>query len=89
MQFYLNLFERIKTHREIRDSRNKKFDFYSNLQPQAKGKQGTKGAKQIVEENSATLKFYRNMAAGGSTIYLLVTFLMFEFTGLTIVSATN
>jgi len=54
------------------------------MAPQAKGKQGTKGAKQIVEENLATLKFYRNMAAGGSTIYLLVTFLLYEFTGLTI-----
>lgn len=54
------------------------------MAPQPKGKQGTKGAKQIVEENSATLKFYRNMAAGGSVIYLLVTFLLFEFNGLTI-----
>ncbi|KAG4076706.1 hypothetical protein HA402_001993 [Bradysia odoriphaga] len=54
------------------------------MAPQPKGKQGTKGAKQIVEENAATLKFYRNMAAGGSVIYLLVTFLLFEFTGLTI-----
>lgn len=28
---------------------------------QPKGKQGTKGSKQIAEENQATLKFYRNI----------------------------
>ncbi|KAG8231605.1 hypothetical protein J437_LFUL010283 [Ladona fulva] len=38
-----------------------------------KGKQGTKGQKQIVEENTATLNFYRNMILGANGIYLLVT----------------
>ncbi|XP_055311874.1 transmembrane protein 208 [Sitodiplosis mosellana] len=47
-----------------------------------KGKQGTKGAKQIVEENSATLKFYQYMAAGSTTIFFIINFLFFEFTGI-------
>lgn len=31
---------------------------------QPKGKQGTKGAKQIVEENKSTLKFYQYVIGG-------------------------
>uniref|UniRef100_A0A1B6LD37 Transmembrane protein 208 n=1 Tax=Graphocephala atropunctata TaxID=36148 RepID=A0A1B6LD37_9HEMI len=34
-----------------------------------KGKQGTKGQKQIVEENSETLKFYLRMALIANGIY--------------------
>ncbi|XP_054275272.1 transmembrane protein 208 [Macrosteles quadrilineatus] len=34
-----------------------------------KGKQGTKGQKQIVEENSETLKFYLQMALIANGIY--------------------
>lgn len=49
-------------------------------QPQ-KGKTATKGAKQIVEENAATLKFYQYMAAGSTTIFFAMIFLFFEFTG--------
>lgn len=49
------------------------------FQPQ-KGKQGTKGSKQIVEENAQTLKFYQYMAAGSTTIYFLAIFVFFEFT---------
>lgn len=41
----------------------------------------TKGSKQIVEENAATLKFYQYMAAGSTTIFLVLIFLFFEFTG--------
>lgn len=55
-------------------------------QPQQKGKQGTKGAKQIVEENATTLKFYRNMAMGTTAVYVVLVALLFEFTGLCIVS---
>lgn len=55
------------------------------MQPQ-KGKQGTKGAKQIVEENAATLKFYQYMAAGSTTIFFIINFLFFEFTGTVSVS---
>ncbi|XP_023709151.1 transmembrane protein 208 isoform X2 [Cryptotermes secundus] len=38
-----------------------------------KGKQATKGQKQIVEENAATLSFYRNMVFIANGIYLTVT----------------
>lgn len=41
------------------------------LQPH-KAKQGTKGQKQIVEENVSTLKFYRNMALGVNIVYYIV-----------------
>ncbi|KAH8233721.1 hypothetical protein KR026_011771 [Drosophila bipectinata] len=51
-----------------------------SLQPPQKGKQGTKGAKQIVEENKTTLAFYRNMAIGCATTSLLISFLVFEIT---------
>lgn len=57
----------------------------TKCQPQ-KGKQGTKGAKQIVEENAATLKFYQYMAAGSTTIFFIINFLFFEFTGTVSVS---
>lgn len=36
-----------------------------------KGKQGTKGQKQIVEENKATLKFYVAMAAASELLYII------------------
>ncbi|KAK4873496.1 hypothetical protein RN001_015525 [Aquatica leii] len=42
------------------------------MAPQQKGKQGTKGAKQIVEENASTLKFYRNMAIGANATSLII-----------------
>lgn len=45
-----------------------------------KGKVGTKGSKQIVEENIATLKFYRNMSLGACSIFLLVALLLKTFT---------
>ncbi|KAK9880855.1 hypothetical protein WA026_013180 [Henosepilachna vigintioctopunctata] len=40
--------------------------------PPQKGKQGTKGAKQIVEENVSTLNFYRNMAMGANAFSLIL-----------------
>uniref|UniRef100_T1H756 Transmembrane protein 208 n=1 Tax=Megaselia scalaris TaxID=36166 RepID=T1H756_MEGSC len=43
-----------------------------------KGKQGTKGAKQIVQENKETLKFYKIM--NSKCCFLLVTLVFFEFT---------
>uniref|UniRef100_A0A1L8D9J9 Transmembrane protein 208 n=1 Tax=Nyssomyia neivai TaxID=330878 RepID=A0A1L8D9J9_9DIPT len=55
------------------------------MAPQQKGKQGTKGAKQIVEENAATLKFYRNMALISQGVHLMVMFLLQDsYTALTI-----
>lgn len=36
------------------------------------GKQGTKGAKQIVEENKATLKFYLYMIVGSTVLYFFL-----------------
>jgi len=50
-----------------------------------KGKQGTKGSKQIVEENVSTLKFYQYMSAGATVIYFLCIFVFFEFTTTTLV----
>lgn len=51
-----------------------------------KGKVATKGAKQIVDENQSTLKFYTNMALGAMGIYFVMMMAFFEFTALTIVS---
>jgi hypothetical protein len=46
-----------------------------------KGKQGTKGGKQIVEENAATLQFYRNMIFGANGAYfVLMSFLSEGYT---------
>lgn len=49
-----------------------------------KGKQGTKGAKQIVEENVTTLKFYRNMAIIANAVSLMI--LVFYSSTINIVS---
>jgi hypothetical protein len=43
----------------------------------AKGKQGTRGLKQILEENGQTIKFYFYAFSGSNTIYLLLRFLFF------------
>ncbi|XP_068146605.1 transmembrane protein 208 isoform X2 [Drosophila tropicalis] len=53
------------------------------MSPPQKGKQATKGAKQIVEENKSTLVFYRNMAIGCSVPGLIFSFFVFEITKLT------
>lgn len=46
-------------------------------------KLATKGNKQIVEENVATLKFYRNMSCGSTVSNLLINCIFFEpFAGL-------
>ncbi|XP_015250560.1 transmembrane protein 208 [Cyprinodon tularosa] len=42
-----------------------------------KGKVGTKGKKQIYEENEATLKFYTRVILGANAIYAAVNFLVF------------
>ena len=44
----------------------------------AKGKQATKGQKQIVAENKSTLQFYRNMALIANAIYFLSSFFLFD-----------
>ncbi|CAG0900987.1 unnamed protein product [Darwinula stevensoni] len=41
-----------------------------------KGKQATKGQKQILQENAETLKFYRNMIIGSNSIYLFTNCLL-------------
>ncbi|XP_028142810.1 transmembrane protein 208 [Diabrotica virgifera virgifera] len=46
------------------------------MAPPQKGKQGTKGAKQIVEENVATLKFYKYMAIISNAVSLIVLYLL-------------
>ncbi|XP_061389079.1 transmembrane protein 208 [Musca vetustissima] len=55
------------------------------MAPQPKGKQGTKGAKQIVEENKSTLVFYRNMALGSAAASILVNFIFFEIGKVTVI----
>lgn len=60
------------------------FMFNIQLQPPTKGKQGTKGAKQIVEENASTLKFYRNMAIISNAVSLMI--LVFYSSTINIVS---
>ncbi|XP_075228576.1 transmembrane protein 208 isoform X2 [Lycorma delicatula] len=47
--------------------------------PPKKGKEGTKGQKQIVEENTATVTFYRNMILGAVGIFVLVKFILGDF----------
>ena len=44
-----------------------------------KGKEGTRGAKQIAKENMETVAFYRNMILGANGIY---------FTGMTLLGAS-
>ncbi|XP_036331713.1 transmembrane protein 208 [Rhagoletis pomonella] len=55
------------------------------MAPSQKGKQGTKGAKQIVEENKATLKFYRNMAIGCSAGTVLINLIFFGISTVTVI----
>ncbi|KAI9518901.1 hypothetical protein NQZ68_033384 [Dissostichus eleginoides] len=43
-----------------------------------KGKVGTKGKKQIYEENEATLKFYTRVILGANAIYAAVNLLVFH-----------
>ncbi len=42
-----------------------------------KGKQGTKGQKQIVEENAATLKFYLYVICGANALFGCLTYVFF------------
>ncbi|KFM74032.1 Transmembrane protein 208, partial [Stegodyphus mimosarum] len=42
-----------------------------------KGKQGTKGQKQIVEENTGTLRFYTIMAVTAELLYIVVMISVF------------
>nr|CAG4644447.1 EOG090X0IGL [Lepidurus arcticus] len=52
------------------------------------GKQATKGQKQIVEENQATLKFYMRMSLGSNAAYFLVyTLLCTSYTSDYVLSA--
>ncbi|XP_042223971.1 transmembrane protein 208-like [Homarus americanus] len=43
-----------------------------------KGKPGTKGQKQIMQENTDTLNFYRNMILGAAGIYFGVGMICFK-----------
>lgn len=50
------------------------------------GKQGTKGQKQILQENTETLNFYRYMMLGAAGIYFIVGMIFFaEFPTLDLV----
>lgn len=42
-----------------------------------KGKQGTKGKKQILEENKSTLKFYAIVAVAATALHLFGNYLFF------------
>lgn len=61
---------------------------YRNVQ-KAKGKTGTKGAKQIMEENEDTLLFYRNMAIGTSLFHGVLISFVFKFSWFNVVSTPN
>lgn len=43
-----------------------------------KGKPGTKGQKQIVKENEATLQFYRYMALIASVVYIVAVYIFHD-----------
>ncbi|XP_043937365.1 transmembrane protein 208 isoform X2 [Protopterus annectens] len=47
------------------------------MQPKPKGKVGTKGKKQIYEENQDTLKFYLRIILGANAIYIALHVLLF------------
>lgn len=47
------------------------------MPPPPKGKAPTKGAKQILMENTATVNFYRNMALGATALYGAVTLTLY------------
>ena len=50
------------------------------------GKQGTKGQKQILQENTDTLNFYRYMILGAAGIYFTIGMVFFvEFPTLDLV----
>lgn len=42
-----------------------------------KGKQGTRGAQQILTENQETIKFYNIVVFGSNSVYLLLRYLFF------------
>lgn len=42
-----------------------------------KGKPPTKGSKQILVENAATVKFYRNMSMAATSFYGIITALFY------------
>ena len=42
-----------------------------------KGKQGTRGLKQILEENKQTVSFYFNVLAGSNSVYLALMYFLF------------
>lgn len=75
-----SILDKVKMRRRLRG----KFFF----QPQ-KGKTPTKGAKQILMENTATVSFYRNMALGAGLFHCLLLIAIYadSITPLTIVSA--
>ncbi|XP_014361956.2 transmembrane protein 208 isoform X2 [Papilio machaon] len=47
------------------------------MSPPPKGKAPTKGAKQILAENTATVTFYRNMSLGATAFFNIITFIFF------------
>ena len=49
----------------------------SSSNTKSKGKTGTRGTKQILEENEQTVKFYFNVTSISQTIYLGIIYLLF------------
>ena len=49
----------------------------TNTSTKPKGKQATRGTKQILEENEQTVKFYFNVTSISQVIYLVVVYLLF------------
>jgi hypothetical protein len=49
----------------------------TNTSTKPKGKQATRGTKQILEENGQTVKFYFNVTSISQVIYLVVVYLLF------------
>lgn len=47
------------------------------MAPAPKGKPPTKGSKQILVENAATVKFYRNMSMAATSFYGIITALFY------------
>lgn len=57
--------------------KTQKVDTFYLFQVQ-KGKQGTKGQKQIMQENTDTLNFYRNMILGAASMYFVLGMIFFD-----------
>lgn len=55
--------------------------FLINSQVEKKGKTGTRGSKQILEENVATKKFYQKMSIFSCAFFIIAAFLITTLNG--------